>query len=703
VADRDHGGGARGDGEVTREGEVAQRVGAAEPQEVDDTIAGVAEGDVEPLGGGAGVDAGGSVGAVGGAEGGPGGVEVAPVGAGGVVAEPVEVGAEVGGGLGEDRLGDHLLKGAAGLIAGQGLEDVADLEGPGVGLVDASEQRDAGIGVVADLAGVLGDRAQQQVLDDVEAGALAEAEAEAEPLGEPGALVAVAEDVVARAAGAAEPGVVAQKGLAIGDEVGVAAAGRAAVADVGVIAEVLGVSREQVGEEAATARDGVAVGLDGAGEPGAMDAGIVAQELVDAQAGVVDRLGEVGAKGGLFGGEELVGAGELGEVVGEELIEEVEIGGELAGLGSTFDGGAVGQAEGADAVGGGELVEDRPVVGELAVATAGGRLAVGGVAAAMRVGGEATGGEAGLQLGGVDPHRQAGAQEAELGAGGEGGDLTGGDLEQPALARGGGGGGEGERTDGPDGGHVHDGVDQIGGADGGAQRRQLAEHEAVVEVGAGVELVLAAALVGGVAAAGEADRRGEVGLDLLDDLGQDVGGLIDRADLDLGLDPHLVGGEQGELVVLTEAAAAVEAGGGAGERLLGGEAIAGLEEDVVEAGELDGPRGGVAGVALEVELVAALEVIERRLGGAEGLDPGVGDAFEVEELAAQVSLGDRGAGEDLRGARQGDRGVAAGDEVGDGVVDAIAEVGDRITQLLEDGDPGVVGVEVGPLGAGEAL
>ena len=93
-------------------------------------------------------------------------------------------------------------------------------------------------------------------------------------------------------------------------------------------------------------------------------------------------------------------------------------------------------------------------------------------------------------------------------------------------------------------------------------------------------------------------------------------------------------------------------------------------------------------------------VIDRDLRLGRRLDPHGLDALDVEHQLAQVRVGHRVAGED-RG-RPGQRSLAAREQVGHRVRDAIAEVGERVAQLLEDRDPRVVGVEVGPLPTGEA-
>ena len=73
-------------------------------------------------------------------------------------------------------------------------------------------------------------------------------------------------------------------------------------------------------------------------------------DVVEAEGRVVDLLREVGP--GVFGieREEVSEVGELGKVVGQDLVKEHEIGLELLREGLAGRRGRVGQAHGADAV-----------------------------------------------------------------------------------------------------------------------------------------------------------------------------------------------------------------------------------------------------------------------------------------------------------------------------------------------------------------
>lgn len=127
-----------------------------------------------------------------------------------------------------------------------------------------------------------------------------------------------------------------------------------------------------------------------------------------------------------------------------------------------------------------------------------------------------------------------------------------------------------------------------------------------------------------------------------------------------------------------------------------------LDQDAVEALEADArSSGGVVG-GHEAELAPALVVKELRQGLAHGLDPGVLDALDVDHELAQVEQGDGPRAEDLRRGVEIRRAGLA-EEVGQVVGGAVGDVGEGVTQLLEDRDAGIVVVEVGPQVAGEAL
>jgi hypothetical protein len=87
------------------------------------------------------------------------------------------------------------------------------------------------------------------------------------------------------------------------------------------------------------------------------------------------------------------------------------------------------------------------------------------------------------------------------------------------------------------------------------------------------------------------------------------------------------------------------------------------------------------------------------------LDPRVLHAGHVDDELAQILDRDRAARKDRRRREQAGIGVAppARQQIGQLVLAPVAEISQRIAQLLEDRDARIVDVEVGPRGAGHPL
>ena len=99
-------------------------------------------------------------------------------------------------------------------------------------------------------------------------------------------------------------------------------------------------------------------------------------------------------------------------------------------------------------------------------------------------------------------------------------------------------------------------------------------------------------------------------------------------------------------------------------------------------------------------------VVDSGLGVIDKFEPSIFDAIDVDEELTPVVESYGMGGEDFGWGEEvfvGVGPVSSREEVFDGVLDAVAEVGDGVAELLEDGNAGVARVMIGPEGADEFL
>ena len=267
-------------------------------------------------------------------------------------------------------------------------------------------------------------------------------------------------------------------------------------------------------------------------------------------------------------------------------------------------------------------------------------------------------------------------------------------------------------------GHVHQHADQIGQAQGvgqfgadevGLVDEAVGQRRAFENVGDAAQLAVGA---GAGAHLGEA-VAGHWRRNALRRVEKQAGGHFG----DAGAGVQVEFGAQGEALgghrvdgdeIFGEVAVGFEGGAHAGEHdVLLGQGVVGVHEingDAVQAAQADFLVMGV-GRRAAVELARQPVGVERRRG--ERGDPGVFDAFEVDQQLAPVEGGERRAGQHVAGAVElpadGGAGVGrGGEQVGERQRGPVAEFGLGPGDEFEGGDARVVDVVVGPGLAGEA-
>src|SRR5690606_31615740 len=103
---------------------------------------------------------------------------------------------------------------------------------------------------------------------------------------------------------------------------------------------------------------------------GLVELGLLQAQLVEAQTLAVDRAGHVAALELARPAKQRADVGEQGELVGEDLIAQEQVGLELARVGTTDRRSLERQPVATDAVHAGELILDRAIELDLAIAPA---------------------------------------------------------------------------------------------------------------------------------------------------------------------------------------------------------------------------------------------------------------------------------------------------------------------------------------------
>ena len=193
--------------------------------------------------------------------------------------------------------------------------------------------------------------------------------------------------------------------------------------------------------------------------------------------------------------------------------------------------------------------------------------------------------------------------------------------------------------------------------------------------------------------------RGDGGLQGLDDLSQQARRIIRRAHLQVGVHRHGEGAEGFHQHVFPQQPAAMQP---TRRRRDEGRRLQAHLPQTLQADRLPQgiPRRGLTQEISPPRTAVPLVEVKEEVCGFPGGDP-QGRGPHGLQKGPQILLGYRIAAQELRRRRRPGLHPAGGDQIGDRKIGAVSEIGDRKAQLLQDRDPRVVDVVIGPLAAAE--
>ena len=447
-------------------------------------------------------------------------------------------------------------------------------------------------------------------------------------------------------------------------------------------------------------------------------------------------LGKAGAAAAIGEGQQLAHPAQQCMLVGQQLVKHQQIGLELACPGLPGQRCVAGHTTHAHTVGHRQVVGDGQVTRHLAVTAHRCRDVTRGAVGLRRTGAAAQARLkqlAGAGAGAVVVDAQATPLQFEIGACEvKTGAALGVDGQQPvaadrAIAH------KAQALDGGHAGHRHHHLDQVRQA----QRAALAGggpiggvNETAVQQWALEDLVHPPAALQHVGQAAEGQRRRQVAGHRLVNRCQQRGGVMAGLHLDGPVQRHGLRVQHADAGHIGAQAAPLQ------QALRGVAHQAAAVHVLTQAGfvnhhlqQAQRAQAGQVGAAAHARAsrcatrrsrsTACRQATEQalcRVVPAQGLvqraHPGVAHAGQIHHQLAQIVQRDGCTGQHLRGGEQAAGAVnvpspspspSTGQQIGQAVVGAVAQIGQRVTQRLQQGDAGVVGVVIGPVAAGQAL